>query len=119
MDCAPLRTEPFGAVCKMAVFEHQVEPMDVDHPPQSSGVAERLAPYDLPDLPGIDVESVVEHELVERAAMLVTVMPRPDRRTIEELLAPNDPDRGRIAVDTLVASGVASEDDAGHLRRVG
>jgi len=96
-----------------------MEPMDVDRPQERNVVAERLAPYDVPDLPGFSAETAVERELVERAAMLVTVMPHPDRRTIEELLAPNDPDRGRVAVDTLVASGVAAEDDAGHLRRVG
>jgi hypothetical protein len=84
-------------------------------------VAERLAPYDVSELPSeISANGRVEAELVERAATLLTVMPPHQRReTIEDLLAPHDPDRGHRAVDALIATGFAAEDETGHLRRIG
>jgi hypothetical protein len=88
--------------------------------PGVAGVSERLAPYDVSDVPGISVPEKVEPELAERAAMLLTIMPpNQNRTTIESLLAPHDPDRGRRAIDALIAAGFAAEDDRGHLRRVG
>jgi hypothetical protein len=39
------------------------------------------------------------------------------RETIEGLLSPNDPERGRRAVDALIDASLAAEDDTGHLRR--
>lgn len=83
-------------------------------------VAERLAPYDISAVPELRVPDRVEGELVERAATLLTVMPpNQERTTIEQLLAPHEPERGRRAVDALIAAGFAAEDDRGHLRRAG
>jgi hypothetical protein len=46
-------------------------------------------------------------------------MPRNQHRhTIEELLSPNDPEKGRRAVDALIEAAFAAEDDAGHLHRI-
>jgi hypothetical protein len=46
-------------------------------------------------------------------------MPSNQRReTIQELLSPNDPDRGRRAVDALIDAAFAAEDQAGRLRRI-
>ena len=85
------------------------------------GVAERLAAYEVvADVEEMDESDVVESELLERAVRLLLVMPRPPRReTVESLLSPNDPERGRRAVDALIAQSFAAEDDAGRLRRVG
>ena len=81
-------------------------------------VAGRLAAYDVSTVPELRVPERVEGELVERAATLLTVMPpNQDRTTIELLLAPYDPERGRQAVDALIAVGFAAEDERGHLRR--
>lgn len=84
-----------------------------------SGVAERLRPYETSTLPDIREDEAVEPELVERAATLLTVMPRNQlRKTIEGLLSPHDLERGRRAVDALIDAAFAAEDDAGHLRRI-
>lgn len=89
-----------------------------DHP--AASVAERLAQYDVSLVPEVDVPEQVDEALVARAAALLTVMPpNQERATIERLLAPHDPDRGRLALDALVAAEFAAEDDAGHIRRVG
>jgi hypothetical protein len=81
-------------------------------------VAERVAPYDFevrrPDL------AAEPDELVQRAATLLLVMPpNQHRSTIEDLLSPDDPDRGRRAIDALIESAFVEEDSAGHLRRFG
>ncbi len=56
---------------------------------------------------------------MERAATLLTVMPRNQlRKTIESLLAPHDLERGRQAVDALIDAAFAVEDETGHLRRM-
>jgi hypothetical protein len=82
-------------------------------------VAERLVPYDIAPPPAVDPADGADAELVERAATLLTVMPRnQSRSTIEELVSPHDPDRGRRAVNALIESAFAVEDDAGHLVRV-
>lgn len=81
-----------------------------------SGVAERLAAYETHAPP---TEGGVDDELVERAATLLLVMPGRQRRTtIEGLVAPNDPERGRRAVDSLIHSSYAAEDETGHLRLI-
>ena len=60
---------------------------------------------------------MVDAELVERAVTLLRVMPGPPRRrTIEHLLAADDPYRARRAVDALIDASFATEDDAGRLR---
>ena len=87
-------------------------------------VAQRLAPYEVSDLPVSDLPvaselEALEDELVEKAATLLLVMPSNQRReTIQELLSPNDPDRGRRAVDALIDASFAVEDHAGRLRRI-
>jgi hypothetical protein len=83
-------------------------------------VAERLAWYDIARAPAPTEEQIADDDLVDRAATLLVVMPpNQSRKTIEELLAPHDPDRGRRAVDALIDSALAVEDHAGHLRRLG
>ena len=82
-----------------------------------AGVADRLTPYGVQALPELDAEAP-DPELVERAATLLVVMPRQLRTTVEHLLAPHDPERGRRAIDALVAASLVVEDDTGHLRPV-
>lgn len=84
-----------------------------------SGVAERLTLYETSKLPDMTEDEAVDTELVERAATLLSVMPRNQlRKTIEGLLSPHDLERGRLAVDALIDAAFAAEDDAGHLRRI-
>jgi hypothetical protein len=84
-----------------------------------SGVAERLTLYEAATLPRMAEEEPVDAELVERAATLLSVMPRNQlRKTIEGLLAPHDLERGRQAVDALIDAAFAVEDETGHLRRI-
>lgn len=80
-------------------------------------VAERLAPYEVSYLPDVSELEEADDDLVEKAATLLLIMPVNQRReTIEELLSPNDPDRGRRAIDALIDAAFAAEDDAGRLR---
>ena len=84
-----------------------------------SGVAERLTRYETSKPPDLADDEAVDPELVERAATLLTVMPRNQlRKTIENLLAPHDLERGRQAVDALIDAAFAIEDETGHLRRI-
>lgn len=84
-----------------------------------SGVAERLTLYETSKPPDLADDEAVDLELVERAATLLTVMPRNQlRKTIESLLAPHDLERGRQAVDALIDAAFAVEDETGHLRRI-
>ncbi len=81
------------------------------------GVAERLASYAFSPPRGTSNTELGDPELVERAATLLLVMPpNQSRETIEELLSPNDRERGRQAVDALIDAALAAEDEAGHLR---
>ena len=82
-------------------------------------VAERLAPYNIPYLPVVPEPEEGDEDLVEKAVTLLSVMPRNQRReTIEGLLSPNDPERGRRAVDALIDAAFAAEDTTGRLRRI-
>ena len=82
-------------------------------------VVQRLAPYEVSYLPVVSRLEAVEDELVEKAATLLLVMPGNQRReTIQELLSPDDPDRGRRATDALIDAAFAAEDHAGRLRRI-
>jgi hypothetical protein len=82
-------------------------------------MVERLTPYEAVEPRVVADDDGVEPELVERAATLLAVMTTRQRReTIEQLLSPNDPDRGRRAVDALIESAFAIEDEMGHLRKV-
>jgi hypothetical protein len=86
------------------------------------GVAERLAAYEVvAHVEELDEpDGVVESELLERAVRLLLIMPgHPRRETVESLLSPNDPERGRRAVDALIESAYAAEDEAGRIRRLG
>ena len=84
-----------------------------------SGLAERLTLYETSKPPDVTDDEAVDPELVERAATLLTVMPRNQlRKTIESLLAPHDLERGRQAVDALIDAAFAVEDETGHLRRI-
>ena len=94
----------------------------------SAYVTERLEPYVLgspeeieesavPALPAAEAE--VLDELMQRAVLLLAVMPRNQRReTIEESISPHDLDRGRRAIDALIESGYVIVDEAGRLRRL-
>ena len=85
-----------------------------------AGVAGRLAPYEtLGSVDGVEHLDADVVELVERAATLLLVMPaNQKRKTVEDLLAPNDPEKGRRAVDALIESAFAAEDESGRLRRL-
>lgn len=81
-----------------------------------TGIVDRLAPYETWE-PEVSVEDAAEPELVERAARLLAIMPSNQRReTIELLLSPNNPERGSRAVDALIESAFAVEDERGYLR---
>jgi hypothetical protein len=89
---------------------HPAEQFHVD-------VAERLAPYEVSYPPDVSRLEEVDDDLVQRAATLLLVMPGHKRRdTFEQFLCPNDPERGRRAVDALIDAALAAEDDAGRLR---
>jgi hypothetical protein len=84
-----------------------------------SDVAERLAGYEASKVPDVSDNEEVDSELVERAATLLAVMPRNQlRKTIEDLLSPNDLERGRKAVDALIDAAFAVEDETGHVRPI-
>lgn len=84
-----------------------------------SGVAERLAQYEASKVPDVSTNAEVDGELIERAATLLAVMPRNQlRKTIEQLLSPNDLERGRKAIDALIDAAFAVEDETGHVRPI-
>jgi hypothetical protein len=83
-----------------------------------TGVAERLGAYETAQVPSLE-DDTADDELVERAATLLSVMPRNQlRATIESLVSPNDLERGRRAIDALIDAAFAIEDETGHIRRV-
>ena len=83
----------------------------------ATGVVERLAGYETSKPQVIAGEEAVDGALVERAAVLLTVMPRNQlRSTIESLLSPRDLEKGRKAIDALIDAAFAAEDDTGHVR---
>jgi len=85
---------------------------------QATGIAARLDAYETSHVPSVDHDDSADDELVERAATLLSVMPRNQLRgTIEQLLSPDDLERGRRAVDALIDAAFAIEDETGHLRR--
>ena len=83
-----------------------------------SGVAQRLAPYELSvSNPLIDSEGV-DSDLVAKAVTLLKVMPRNQHReTVEKLLSPNDPQQGRRALNALIDAALVTEDEQGHLHQ--
>ena len=86
-----------------------------------TGVAERLTPYSVSGLDAVDHREAagIDEELLEKAVTLLRFAPRNLRReTVEKLLAPNDPERGRRVVDALITEALATEDPYGRLRRL-
>ena len=82
-------------------------------------MADRLLPYELspPERIGNDAEA--DGELMEKAVTLLRFMPRNQpREKVENLLSPNDPLKGRRAVDALIAAALATVDGQGRLRRI-
>ena len=84
-----------------------------------SSVAERLAPYELSRFkPLSDDAEGGDSDLVEKAVTLLKVMPlNQHRETVESLVSPSDPQRGRRAVDALIAAALVTEDERGHLHQ--
>lgn len=79
---------------------------------------DRLLPYSVSQREPAGHGAPDDDELVEKAVTLLTVMPRNQRReTVESLLSPNDPQKGRRAVDALIAADLATEDAHGRLHR--
>ena len=84
-----------------------------------TGVAERLAGYETSKPPVVTGNETVDTELMQRAAMLLTVMPRNQlRSTIEGLLSPGDLEKGQKAIDALIDAAFAVEDETGHVRPI-
>jgi hypothetical protein len=84
-----------------------------------TGVAKRLAPYAVACSDSTAEHEAFDDELVERAMTLLRVMPlNQSRETIEDLVSPNDPWKGRRAIDALLEAELAVEDDLGRLRQI-
>lgn len=86
-----------------------------------TGVADRLRPYSVSQQESIEHADAagIDNELLEKAVTLLTFAPRNLRReTVEKLVAPNDPQRGRRVVDALIGAALATEDPQGRLRRI-
>ena len=83
------------------------------------GVADRLLPYGVSEQEPVDHDEETEDELVEKAVTLLRFMPRNQpRETVEDLLSPDDPQKGRRAVDALIEAALATVDAQGRLRRI-
>ena len=83
-----------------------------------TGVAERLAPYELSRFEPPSAPEKFDSDLVDRAFTLLKVMPlNQHRETVANLISPNDPPRGRRAVDALIESALVTEDEHGHLHK--
>jgi hypothetical protein len=83
------------------------------------GVADRLVPYGVSGQEPVDHDEETEDELVERAVTLLRFMPRNQpRETMEDLVSPNDPQKGRRAVDALIQAALATVDAQGRLQRI-
>lgn len=84
-----------------------------------SGLAARVARYGASRPAPMRLHEPVEDDLTQKAATLLKLMPcNQHRATIEQLLSPNDPHRGRQAVDALIDAAFAAEDERGRLRRI-
>jgi hypothetical protein len=82
------------------------------------GVAERLARYELSRFKPVSDAEEVDSDLVEKAVTLLKVMPlNQHRQTVENLVSPNDPQRGRRALDALIDAALVTEDERGHLHQ--
>jgi hypothetical protein len=84
------------------------------------GVADRLQAYEIAPTRPMDHGDAVEAELLEKAVTLLTFSPRNQaREKVEKLVSPNDPERGRRAVDALIEAALVTEDERGRLCRAG
>ena len=84
------------------------------------GVADRLLAYEVASSPPIEHSDGVDTELLERAVTLLRFIPRNQpREKVEKLLSPNDPERGRRAVDALIDAALVTQDERGRLCRAG
>jgi hypothetical protein len=82
------------------------------------GVPDRLRAYRVTPSPALEHNQPADDELMKRAVTLLAFMRRNEpREKLERLLSPNDPQRGRQAVDALIKAALATEDDRGRLRR--
>lgn len=107
--CLRLTKKPARADDSAYVTE-RLEPYVVGSPKEIDGVT-------APALPGAEAE--VLDELMQRAVLLLAVMPRNQRReAIEEIISPHELDRGRRAIDALIRSGYVAVDEAGRLLRL-
>ena len=83
------------------------------------GVADRLLPYELSRPDPIGHAEVADTDLVEKAVTLLRFMPRNQpRERVEKLLSPDDPLKGRRAVDSLIEAALATVDAQGRLQRI-
>ena len=84
-----------------------------------SGLAARVARYGSSGPAPMRLYEPADDDLTEKAATLLKLMPRNQpRETIEQILSPSDPHRGRQAVDALIDAALAAEDERGRLRRI-
>jgi hypothetical protein len=84
------------------------------------GVTDRLLAYEIAPSPALEHVDAVDTELLERALTLVRFSPRKrPRESVEKLLSPNDPERGRRAVDALIEAALVAQDERGRLCRAG
>ena len=83
------------------------------------GVADRLLPYELSQPEPVGHDEQTDDELVQKAVTLLRFMPRNQpREKVENLLSPNDPAKGRRAVDALIKAALATVDARGRLQRI-
>ena len=82
-------------------------------------MADRLLPYELSQLEPIGHDEEADTALVEKAVTLLRFMPRNQpRERVEKMLSPNDPLKGRRAVDALIEAALATVDAQGRLQRI-
>jgi hypothetical protein len=78
-----------------------------------------LVPYELSQPEPVGHDEEADDELVEKAVTLLRFMPRNQPRDrVDDLLSPNDPARGRRAVDALIEAALATVDARGRLQRI-
>lgn len=83
------------------------------------GVADRLLPYELSHPEPVGHDEGTDDEMMEKAVTPLRFMPRNQpRERVEDLLSPNDPIKGRRAVDALIEAALATVDARGRLQRI-
>ena len=82
-------------------------------------MADRLSAYELSRPKPVGHDEETNDELVEKAVTLLRFMPRNQpREKVEDLLSPNDPVKGRRAVDALIDAAFVTVDARGRLQRI-